>query len=333
MPEQNEKTLLQSKVLEYLKEKDPLHSGLYEIELLPTGHYHTNFKITADGTSFVLRLSVMQLSRKSDQIQKEFDVLSYLEPYGIAPSPKYLDLDGFEYPLLIEEFISGETPHLLNDKSVEKFGRAISSVNTIPLKDGHPFETRIPNYIVDLEYYANIWREIQNDTAIEIWKKEVDEFTEQLCGILVNRQSILDSVKPALIRRDANPTNFIDIGDKYRVIDWEVARVDDPSITLASFLNEVELYDFFKEPLDENLRNKAIQSFLDETKIPNFDELLKTRLLLERIWGLIWALERIVKFKNGEIPDVLQKDSLLERYELIARRSRDALVADLKKIK
>jgi thiamine kinase-like enzyme len=142
---------------------------------------------------------------------------------------------------------------------------------------------------------------------------------------------LLNVVEPRLIRRDANPRNLIDTGDAFTWVDWEVARVDDPVITLASFINETELYDWFTPKLTPDQREVITKYFLDATDLQNGRELLQARLILERYWGMIWAIERIYMHKKGELPEHLSTNERLERYEFIARESHRALEGDLEK--
>jgi thiamine kinase-like enzyme len=318
----------------YLQEHNPLHvEGVYLLEPLAAAEYHQNFKFKADGKTYVIRTSVLQLSRKEDQLVQEYTFLKYLSRFQASPKVYHLDMEGAQYPFLIEEFIEGPVFTELSDSNLDKCADALVDLYNVPLEEGHPFEVRAPSYQTDLDYYLGVYNEYKGSEEVSHWATRVEESREAIQSIIDKLQPTLQKVSPRLIRRDANPRNLIDSGDKFTWIDWEVARVDDPVITLASFINETELYDWFEPKLQPEQRKRVSDRFFEKTGIEHGEELLTTRLLLERIWGMIWAIERMYKHKKGELSEHLSTDERLKRYEFIATESYNALQKDLLKFK
>jgi len=258
----------------------------------------------------------MQLSRKQYQIKKEYKILKYLDSYEIAPKAIFLDLKTFYYPLMIEEFIEGKSIKSLSRINLSKVGSIIAKLNKVQLRKDHPFKAVKPCYARDLKWYYDIFNKIKNDKSIEEWRNKTDTAFRELRKIVKENQKLLNKVKPAVIRRDANPTNFILTKNSIKLIDWEVVRVDDPTVTLASFINEVELYDYFERRLTSKQKEFLIDEYLKNNKVSRFKVLLENRLLLERIWGLVWALERIYLFRNKRLPKNLLKKSKLRWYKM-----------------
>lgn len=324
-----EQETLKDDLTNYLEQNNPMEFGSYQLQLLPAAEYHQNFTIEKDGITYVVRLSTMQLSRKENQLAEEYKYLEYLSKFGMAPKPYYIDMQGFTYPFLIEEFVAGPVFSEPTPQNLDKCADALVALYDTPLNPGHPFETRTPSYQADLDYFLGVYKEYEGSDAVSHWASRVRASTDNVADALTPLEEILKNVEPKLIRRDANPHNLIDTGERFRWVDWEVARVDDPVVTLASFINETELYDWFNPKLQPEQREIVTTRFLNKTKIPHGRELLQARLLLERYWGMIWAIERIYKHKNGELPDHLSTQDRLDRYEFIASQSYDALKQDL----
>lgn len=321
---------IRSSLTKYLDEHNPLHTeGGYALEPLAAAEYHQNFKFRAGGKAYVIRTSVLQLSRKEDQLGQEYKFLEYLSRFQASPKVYVLDMEGAQYPFLIEEFIEGPVFTELNDANLDKCADALVDLYNVPLEEGHPFEVRAPSYQADFDYYLGVYEEYKGKNEISHWAARVEESRDAVQGVITRLQPDLSKVSPRLIRRDANPRNLIDSGDRFTWIDWEVARVDDPVITLASFINETELYDWFEPKLQADQRKKVANRFFEKTGIENGQELLSARLLLERFWGMIWAIERIYKHKNGELSEHLSTPERLARYEFIATESYNALKKDL----
>lgn len=320
---------LDVKLTAYLEHTDPLHIGTYTLQPLPAAEYHQNYKFESESGTYVVRLSLLQLSRKQDQLAQEYAYLNYLFQYGAAPKALHLDMSGFEHPFLIEEFVEGEQFEVLSDENLTKCADALVSLYNIPLTEGHPFEVRKPKYADDVEYYRNVFQEYAGSAEIAHWEERVRSSTEAVTAVLDRLEPLLQTVEPRFIRRDANPRNIIDLGDRFTWIDWEVARVDDPVITLADFINETELYDWFEPKLQPAQREFITNRFLEKTNLEHGKELVQARLVLERYWGMIWAIERICKHKRGELPEHLSTQERLDRYEFIAEESHRALQRDL----
>ncbi len=328
----SEQEQLRLSLANYLKETDPLNIGVYNLEPLPAAEYHQNFKFEADDKAYVARMSVMQLSRKTDQIQQEYGYLDYLSKFGIAPKVFHLDMEGHDYPLLIEEFIEGPVFTEPTDENLDKFADVLSDLYATPLEEGHPFEQKEPSYLADFDKYRSVYDEYEGAEVISHWSDRVESSSTTLREVLASLEPLVQSVEPKLVRRDANPRNLIDQNGKFVWIDWEAAEINDPTITVASFVNETELYDWFEPKLQPEQRERVVSQFIEQTGLENGEKLIQARLLIERYWGMIWAIERIFKHKNGELPEHLSTPDRLERYEFIATASYDALQTDLAKI-
>jgi len=107
----SEQETFRQELADYLVAQDPLGIGVYKLEPLPAAEYHLNFKFSHEDRTYVVRMSVLQLSRKNDQLAQEYNYLQYLSKHDVSPHVYHLDMDGYEHPFLIEEFIEGRSVH------------------------------------------------------------------------------------------------------------------------------------------------------------------------------------------------------------------------------
>lgn len=140
------------RVREYLEQRRPLTVHDFDLRELASGEYNKNFLLTAQKRKYVVRVSVSQLSGEGDQLQKEYDTLKYLKDQQIAPRPYFIDMTGFQFPIMIEEFIEGIPITEFNDEVLDKIGVMIARINNVPLSDTTPFERRTINYLRDIEH-------------------------------------------------------------------------------------------------------------------------------------------------------------------------------------
>jgi thiamine kinase-like enzyme len=245
---------------------------------------------------------------------------------SISPEVFFIDMNGFEYPFLFEEFIEGTEIIRLDSQTLELIGSIIARINNVPLVDHNPFEVREVNYLKDIDDHERLYKTLEENDHNREWFAKTQEL------INLSKNKLTSAVKPdksMLIRRDSNPANFIITKDDIRMVDWEVARVDDPTITLASFINELMAYDI--KNLHPTLEDMEVvkKAFLEKCPIKDFDKLLNNRLLIEQLGGLVWGYERIDSLLKGKLRHEDQEDRL-NWYKKVVSASGNALESSLK---
>ncbi len=305
----------------YLDETKPLGLHDYQVSELGAGEYNINYLVEAPDKKMVLRVSVSQLSGAKDQLKHEYEVLTYLKGRGIAPEPYHLDMEGFRYPVLLEEFIEGNPVTELDKNTLTKIGHAIGAINNVPIAEPHPFEVRRVDYGRDIDAQEQVLDTVTITRENEEWLGVARRYITQARTILGSENPDAPTM---LIRRDANPNNFILTNDGIRMVDWEIARVDDPTITLASFINEVALYDVLNvHPTNADIE-VVKNAFVEVCDIPDFESLLANRLILEQLGGLVWGLERIDNLRRMSVQPI-DSEKKKEWYNKVASESASAL--------
>lgn len=135
----------------YLRLKRPMGIGDFTLSVLAAGEYNQNYLLQAADHKYVVRISVSQLSGVRNQLQHEYNTLRYLGNTGIAPAAYYLDMEGFRFPIMIEEYIEGQPIEVLSDDLLAKIGAAIARINNVAITRPHPFEVREISYTKDID--------------------------------------------------------------------------------------------------------------------------------------------------------------------------------------
>jgi thiamine kinase-like enzyme len=303
----------------FFNKTNPLDINEFKIKDLASGEYNCNYLLDTQTNKYVVRVSVSQLTGKADQLEKEFSYLKYLENRSISPSVYLLDMNGFKYPYLIEEFVEGSVINNLDSNTLSKIANVIARINNVDTSSPGPFEYKSIDYKKDIEKLDNVFKSLKPNEYSKKWNDETHDLFIAISKLLVNNEP---DAKTMLVRRDANPRNFIFTKDDIRMVDWELAWIGDPTITLASFINELITYDVLNlNPTQEHI-DFVIKTFLSSCPIVNFEELLKNRLMLERLGGLVWGLERIDNLINGKS---IHTDDRLNWYQDAAEKSLQAL--------
>jgi aminoglycoside phosphotransferase (APT) family kinase protein len=252
---------------------------------LKSGEYNINYLIITNSKKYVLRLNIEPQSGLSNQIEYEFKTLKYLEPYGITPKAYYYSMDKsiLGHPFLVMEFIEG-TPVKLSDAHIIKTAKSLWILHSIKIARKENFMIR--KSIVDDLDAINIllqkYLEAGNNSRILRYVKT-----------RIKRGKNFKSTY-SLVHTDVVPSNFI-VNDKCFIIDWEKARVDDPSYDIAIFFSRFMYWDW-----EASLNEQQIQLFIDNYPGFKYDctlmDKIQYRSQLINCLGLLWAATRLLDY-------------------------------------
>lgn len=147
---------LQTEIEEYIKKIKPFGINEFTIKLLGSGEYNNNYLLETNNQKYVARVSTSQLTGDVNQLQKEYDVLKYLNGKNISPEVYFIDMNGFKFPFLFEEFIEGTEIIDLKHETLEFIGSMIARINNVQIIEPHPFEVREVNYIKDINVSGSL---------------------------------------------------------------------------------------------------------------------------------------------------------------------------------
>jgi len=196
-----------------------------KIERLGGGITNHNFKLTAGGESYVLRIGGKDTELLGIDRSVEHAATANAAALGIGPEVvDFLEPEGF----LVTRFVEGETGRVSPREAHELLRR---------LHEGPAIPGRFDSFRV-VEAYAAI-----NAPPRYAWAHELAELIELRLG-----------ARPvAACHNDLLPANFIHDGTRLWLVDWEYAGMGDPAFDDANFAvnNGIPLAD--DEPPDQVL--------------------------------------------------------------------------------
>ena len=178
-----------------------------KIERLGGGITNRNFKLTAGGESFVLRIGGNDTDRLGIIRTTEHAASLNAAALGIGPEVvDFLEPEGF----LVTRFIEGEPGNPDHAEAMALLAR---------LHEGPPIPGRFDSFRV-VEAYAEI-----NTPSAYAWAHELAQRIEARLG-----------PRPlAACHNDLLPANFIHDGTRLWLVDWEYAGMGDPAFDHANF--------------------------------------------------------------------------------------------------
>jgi len=312
---------IEEKIREYLKGL-PLGtlnlsgSGQLVVVRVGGGDYNLNFKISAGDTNFLLRLNVESQSGLENQIEYEYKTLQFLSSHNIAPHPLYLDNSKklFEQGLLIEEFIKGKTL-VFSVEVMKRTARTLAKLHTIPIaqasffmKWSNPLRQQFEAVNESMRKYRQ--RKTANHEIIQIG----DAFLKSMREKLASLESFFSP--KSIIHTDLVPSNFVDDDEDVFLLDWEKARIDDPSYDIAVFFSRLaNLWDSPRVLTDEE-KTVFLSEYVSITKDETIQDRTEKRLALSTLHGILWAAGRISDVEEGVISEQLGSQNY-ERYKKI----------------
>jgi thiamine kinase-like enzyme len=178
-----------------------------KIERLGGGITNRNFKVTAGGESFVLRIGGNDTSQLGIDRTMEHAASLNAAALGIGPDVvDFLEPEGF----LVTRFVEGETGNPDPAEATALLAR---------LHDGPPIPGRFDSFRV-VEAYGELARPAGYDWAHEL---------------AARIEARLGSRPLVSCHNDLLPANFIHDGTRLWLLDWEYAGMGDPAFDFANF--------------------------------------------------------------------------------------------------
>jgi thiamine kinase-like enzyme len=233
-----------------------------EVEELTGGITNRNYKITADGECFVLRLGGNETQFLGIDRKHEYECSSLASQVGVAPEPTaFLEPEGY----IVARFISGKgipAEQIGTETGIQRVVESMKAYHTLEFFPGSfsPFQvaeeyTKIAlSFDVDLPenitWYLQKSREIQS---------------------AMYRQPL--QARPC--HNDLLNGNFIDDGKRIRILDWEYAGMGDIFFDLGNFAiqhdfndeqDEILLRAYFGAPTDSQRARQKLMKIISDLR-------------------------------------------------------------------
>jgi thiamine kinase-like enzyme len=197
-----------------------------EIETLGGGITNHNFKVTVDGKVFVLRVGGQDTELLGIDRGAEYSASITAANLGIGPEVvKFLEPEGY----LVTAFISGRPVPPDELRAPESLGRVAALLRAVHASKSFP--ATFDSFRV-VETYAEMARE--RGTEVPAAYSEAKSLADTI-----------ERIRPARPARpchnDLLNANFIDDGERLRLVDWEYAGMGDRFFDLANFSVNHEL--------------------------------------------------------------------------------------------
>jgi thiamine kinase-like enzyme len=233
-----------------------------EIQELTGGITNRNYKITAEGECFVLRLGGNETQYLGIDRKTEYECSLLASQIGIAPEPiAFLEPEGY----ILARFISGRgipAEEIGLETNVRRVVETMKAYHSLPYFPGSFSPFRVA------EQYADIARKFKVDLPEKIgsYLKTSHEIEKAMY-----REPLL----PHPCHNDLLNGNFIDEGSRIRILDWEYAGMGDIFFDLGNFAVQHEFSDaqdetllraYFGAPTDSQRARQKLMKMMSDLR-------------------------------------------------------------------
>ncbi|MDQ2983663.1 MAG: choline kinase family protein [Actinomycetota bacterium] len=238
-----------------------------QIEPLGGGITNHNFKIAIDGGAFVLRIGGQDTELLGIDRDAEHSASVAAARLGIGPEVvEFVQPEGY----LVTAFIAGRPVPPEEMREAEKLGRVAALLRAVHA--GEPFPATFDSFRV-VETYADTARERGGEVPGAY--AEAKRFADAIERTRPDEPS-------CPCHNDLLNANFIDDGDRLRLVDWEYAGMGDRFFDLANFAVNHEL-----EPDDERT---LLEAYFGEARDADVCGLTLMRFMSdfrEAMWSVV----------------------------------------------
>lgn len=249
-------------------------------EVLGGGITNHNLKVDVDGERFVLRVAGKDTNLLGIDRRVELAATMKAAALGIGPEVvAFVEPEGW----LVTRFIEGEIPspeRMRQPEMLSRVARALSRFHTLGVTLPGAFDSfRV------VESYR--------DTALArggLIPGEYD-WAHEIAGRIKSKRLSARSYRQASCHNDLLNANFLDDGERLRIVDWEYAGMGDYFFDLANFsinheLDEgaraILLREYFGSNRDEELGMLELMRFMSDFR--------------EAMWGVVQAAVSALDF-------------------------------------
>ncbi|HQX17867.1 MAG TPA: choline/ethanolamine kinase family protein, partial [Anaerolineales bacterium] len=235
----------------------------FEITELTGGITNKNYKITADGESFVLRMGGNETKHLGIDRSVEYECSRLASQIGVAPDPvAFIAPEGF----ILARFISGKGMSAEEIGKKENIERVLES-----MKAYHALEN-FPGFFSPFrvaEEYAKTARSfnVQLPAKMDWYLEKSSEIETAMYG----REPL--QLRPC--HNDLLNGNFIDDGTRIRILDWEYAGMGDIFFDLGNFAvqheftveqDDILLNAYFGDPTDSQRAHLKLMKIMSDLR-------------------------------------------------------------------
>ena len=292
-----------------------------EILAMTPGTYNLNYHVVVNGKQFVFRVNIQQQSGLKYQIDYEFQVMKFLEPYQITARVFHCDStkSHFDFDILIEEYLAG--PWV-------SFQEADILATVSLLVKLHALDTRSLKLITWRDPLLDTVKLVELDLCEYRTKRSADPKviarTDQFFKIMKPRiQAARDLFVPdGLNHTDLAIDNFVKTTHGLRLIDWEKPRFDDCSYDICCYLAKPAQLWCTADILSPTGREKFIMEYVNLSGKEEglLREKVAVREPLVALHWIYWGMNRMCDLKDQTTDSALQQvhEVKFSRWERIA---------------
>jgi len=234
-----------------------------ELEPLGGGITNRNFKVSLDGEVFVMRIGGKDTDLLGIDRRAEYAASVMAAELGVGPEVVgFVEPEGF----LVTRFIEG------------------SAVPPTELSIGEVAHT-----LVLVHGGRSLPSRFDAFRVVEVYRSTAEQHGVRIPAAYGEAKARADAIEASLPRQPLRPchndllnANFIDDGERLRLVDWEYAGMGDPFFDLANFAAN--------HSLDDSRERELLTEYLGDVRDSDLGRLREMRVMSdfrEAMWGVV----------------------------------------------
>lgn len=286
----------------YLNVRKPLgQRSIFEITQLTDGKSSNllNYKVVTSDGIFVARIMKPEDWLNYTNLADEYSILKLVESYGVSPNAFMIDLEYFQYPILLEEYIEGVAYDQILQGTEEMFDALIGlivRISEIKLEQQQfPFKFTYTTYMTNFRAWNLRMKEIDGVLGVSnnfsgVYREVIKVATKYLEDI----DLVLRSAKREFIYNDVHPGNtfWLPQTKEAKFIDWQKVSLGDPAFMAALFARR---FSPIFQMNAQDFAQKVLISYGKHKNIQNFETLFQARIIERAVSDMIWEMWAAIK--------------------------------------
>ncbi|MEK7453173.1 MAG: aminoglycoside phosphotransferase family protein [Patescibacteria group bacterium] len=299
---------MEDTIKKYFQDKFRSGGNVFSVEFLTNGNSsnHLNYKVTTSSGLYVARITKPGDLLSYSNLADEYTILKMVEDFYIGPHAVSIDLEYFDSPILIEEYIDGISFAELKSPDEEIFKNVISLLNQTSKvnirSEQFPFKCTYTTYKTNFKVWDFRMKEIEKLLGEDHFIiQEFRVILKKAEDILKEKDGLLQNSQKEFIYNDVHPGNifWMNKEKKAKFIDWQKVSLGDPTFMIALFARR---FNYIWNEEKASFSNRVLEFYSKEKQINNIEELFYARCLERAVSDMIWIVWADIK--NGVKPKI-----------------------------
>lgn len=279
--------------LDQSKPQNPITFEGWQIKPVTGGANNLLYRVTGKQGDYAIKFTIRDARRRAE---REFNALSALDGFDLAPRPILLDQERYSLPVVVQTWIEGEvrSEPPQTDEDWSMLVDYLVCLRAVPVK---VFLPKPVVYAENRDHCKQIIHEKLDRLPLESQPDSLRDLIRRFDALSMPEWDIPTFT---LVRSDPNPRNFIRREGQWVSVDWEYGGLTDPAFEIADMMAHAAYIDVPRERWEWVINRYCSHDGAGEIRIRTYWQMMT-------VWWAVRFVQYLYEIPRGLDPRLAER--------------------------